>query len=177
MSEPFISEITMFGGNFAIPGWAYCAGQLLPISQNTAVFSLLGTTYGGNGETDFALPDLRGRIPMGSEDNSAGPGLPPIPLGSKRGTETQTLNVNNLPSHNHQVQLRCNAGKANRDTPTNNVPAVDAQALESFHSQTDNSTMAPGTVTGQTGGSQAFSVIQPDLGINFLIAITGTFPS
>src|SRR5690349_24008377 len=100
MSEPFIAEIVLFAGNFAPRGWAFCQGQILSIAQNTALFSLLGTTYGGNGQTTFALPDLRGRVPIGT---GQGPGLAPIDLGQVAGNPSVTLTVNNMPAHNHQA--------------------------------------------------------------------------
>src|SRR5262245_26202423 len=107
MSDPFIAEIKMFGGNFAPLGWATCDGQLLPISQYTALFSLLGTTYGGDGVTNFALPDLRGRVPM---HPGQGPGLSPRTLGEKAGTETVTLTTAQLPAHNHAANCVTPAG-------------------------------------------------------------------
>src|SRR5438132_3777791 len=100
MSQPFLGMIAIFPYNFAPAGWAFCAGQILPIAQNTALFSLLGTTYGGNGQTTFALPDLRSRAPVGA---GQGPGLSNIDLGEVSGAESATLLINNLPSHNHSV--------------------------------------------------------------------------
>src|SRR6478672_10112699 len=98
MSEPFLAEIIMFAGNFAPRGWAFCQGQILSIAQNTALFSLLGTTYGGNGQTTFALPDLRGRVPVGT---GQGPGLSNYDLGQVSGSESVTLTVSQMPAHNH----------------------------------------------------------------------------
>jgi microcystin-dependent protein len=103
--DEFIGEITIFAGNFEIRGYAFCNGQLLPIAQNTALFSILGTTYGGNGQTTFGLPDLRGRVPIHSGGGSQGPGLSPYDLGEMGGTETNTLLITNMPAHNHTVQF------------------------------------------------------------------------
>src|SRR6476620_8139642 len=102
--EGYIAESRLFAGNFAPRGWAFCQGQLLSISQNTALFSILGTTYGGNGQTTFGLPDLRGRVPIHS-GGSQGPGLSPYDLGEMGGTETNTLTINQMPAHNHTVQF------------------------------------------------------------------------
>ncbi|MDB6071450.1 MAG: Tail Collar domain protein, partial [Verrucomicrobiales bacterium] len=113
MSSPLLAEIKMFGGNFAPRGYAFCDGSILSIAQNTALFSLLGTTYGGNGQTTFALPDLRGRVPVHA-GASTGPGLSPVVLGESAGTESITLLVNNMPAHTHtnniSVALPCNTG-------------------------------------------------------------------
>jgi len=118
MAQPYVGEIRMFAGNFNPSGWAFCNGQLLPISQNTALFSLLGTQYGGNGQTTFALPDLRGRAPIGFNQ---GPGLSPYQLGENGGTESVTLNTGQMPAHQHQQP----ATNADQDTnrPSNAVPA------------------------------------------------------
>ena len=107
MSEPFLAEIIMFAGNFAPRGWAFCQGQILSIAQNTALFSLLGTTYGGNGQTTFALPDLRGRVPVGT---GQGPGLPNVNLGDPAGEPTHTLIITEMPAHNHVAQAASNSG-------------------------------------------------------------------
>jgi microcystin-dependent protein len=168
--EPFIATIMMFGGNFAIRGWALCNGQILSIAQNTALFSLLGTTYGGNGQTTFALPDLRGRSPIGW---GQGPGLSPISLGELSGTETATLVINNMPAHTHPLSGSSLAGNAS--LPTGAVPA-NSGALDKEYSTvlTSNVAMAP---TGVTGGGQPFSIRDPYLAVTFLIALEGIFPS
>ena len=122
MSSPFIAEIIMFGGNFAPRSWAFCDGQLLPISQNTALFSLLGTIYGGDGRTTFALPDLRGRVPM---HQGNGPGLTPRNLGSKGGEENVALNQQQMPSHTHAavVEVHCSSEDGESDEAADNFPA------------------------------------------------------
>lgn len=177
MAEPFIGQIIMFGGNFAIRGYALCNGQLLPIAQNTALFSILGTTFGGNGQTTFALPDLRGRAPI---HWGQGPGLPNVSLGEQAGTTSQTLLVTNMPAHNHLI--RANANNGNDSIPSNAYPAsavipTDAnKSVSAYNTATDNSTMNAGAIT-PTGGSQPFSIMQPYLGITFLIALQGIFPS
>src|SRR5688572_5350285 len=121
MSEPFIGEIIMFAGNFAPRGWAFCSGQLLSIAQNTALFSILGTTYGGNGQTTFALPDLRGRCPV---HQGQGPGLSNYSLGQVGGTESVTLIASQLPPHSHTVA--CSANDANLGLPEGNFPGTTA---------------------------------------------------
>src|SRR5215211_4319727 len=117
MSEPFIGQIMLVPYNFAPRGWAFCAGQILPIAQNTALFSLLGTTFGGNGQTTFALPDLRGRAPIGQ---GQGPGLSNISLGEAAGTETVTLLSTNMPAHSHTVT--CDGGGSSSLSPVANLP-------------------------------------------------------
>src|SRR5687767_7253998 len=120
MAEPFIGQIIMFAGNFQIRGYAFCSGQILSIAQNTALFSILGTTYGGNGQTTFALPDLRGRVPI---HPGQGPGLSNYTLGQLSGTENTTLTQNNLPPHSHQLNVTANA-KGNISVPTNNFIGI-----------------------------------------------------
>lgn len=172
MSEPFIGEIRAFGFNFAPRSWAKCDGQLLQISQNSALFSLLGTIYGGDGRTTFGLPELRGRVPM---HTGTGPGLSNRPIGQRSGQEEVTLNVQQLPSHFHTVEPGCNSGTGNNPDPTGNYPA-NALASLIYHNQTDNSKM--GTYnTGNTGNNQAHNNMQPYLVINWCIAVTGLFPS
>lgn len=169
MSEPFIGQIQPFGFNFAPRGWALCEGQLLPISQNTALFSLLGTIYGGDGRTTFALPDLRGRVAISS---GAGPGLSNYQIGQRGGQEQVSLsNPNQLPAHTHS--LGCNRTAANSDTPVDAVPAVDEGATESYHTSSTDS-MLP---TGSTGASAGHENRQPFLVVNYCIALTGLFPS
>src|SRR5215212_11299169 len=119
MSEPFLGQIMMFAGNFAPRGWAFCSGQILPIAQNTALFSILGTTFGGNGQTTFALPDLRGRAPVGP---GQGPGLSNIDLGQPSGTENVTLISSQMPIHNHSVN--CDPTGSGALIPTGNVPGL-----------------------------------------------------
>jgi microcystin-dependent protein len=182
MSEPFIAEIIMFGGNFAPRGWALCNGQILPIAQNTALFSLLGTTYGGNGQTTFALPDLRGRAPI---HPGQGPGLSSYNLGQVGGTETDTLTMNNVPQFpvNATVtgQMQCTAEDADNARPNGRVLATATQGFV-YASASDGSTTLAGSVkgaaTGTAGGSSVpFPIIQPYLCINFIIALEGIFPS
>ncbi len=175
MSEPFIGEIRMFAGNFAPRGWAFCNGQLLPIAQNSALFSILGTTYGGDGRTTFALPDLRGRAPMQWGD---GPGLTPRPLGEKGGAENVTLIASQMPSHNHVLSASSQQG--DQFSPEGNVPAVLLSATtgqpENLYHATPNTTMASQAL-GVTGGSQPHNNMQPFLCVSFIIALVGIFPS
>ena len=167
--EPFIAQIMMFGGNFAPRGWAFCDGQLLPISQYSALFSLLGTTYGGDGRTSFGLPDLRGRVPMHA---GFGPGLTPRTLGQKSGTETNTLNVTQLPSHNHSVSLPAKE-EANAEVPTNNF--VAGAGFDGFGTTSDTTMGA--LPQNNVGGNQPVNNMQPYQTVNFIIALQGIFPS
>jgi microcystin-dependent protein len=169
MASPFIGEIMMFGGNFAPRNWAFCDGQILSIAQNTALFSLLGTTYGGDGRTTFALPDLRGRIPI---HVGAGPGLSGRSWGQKGGQESVTLTTQQLPSHQHTQ--RGTDSEATSADPTDGL-AAKAQNI------TYNSTGSPvdmnAASSGNTGGSQPHNNMQPYLCVNFVIALLGVFPS
>ena len=174
MAEPFIGEIKMFGGNFAPKGWAMCNGQLLSISQNTALFSILGTTYGGNGTTTFALPDLRGRVAI---QQGQGPGLSNYVLGEVAGTETVTILQTQMPSHTHLVN--CNTGAATQPSPSGNLPASpqDGQGgAGTGYLPTANATMSPQTI-GLAGGGQPVPIMQPFLCVTFIIALVGIFPS
>jgi len=170
MSEPFLGMIIIVPYNFAPRGWAFCNGQILSIAQNTALFSLLGTTYGGNGQTTFALPDLRGRFP-----NSAGqgPGLSNYDLGQVSGTESVTLTINNMPGHTHTF-----APPAVNDDASSTIPVGNAPATASANTFAPNPTAAmAGGNTGITGGSQPFSPMNPYLTLNYCIALEGIFPS
>lgn len=163
--DPFLGEVILFGGNYAPRGWAFCDGQLLPISQNSALFSILGTTYGGDGYTTFALPDLRGRAPIHA---GSGPGLSDRRLGLRSGAETTTLNTLNLPSHNHTISA---AEEGNTDVPNNNY--IAGAGLNSYSTETDTASRS----TGNQGGSQAFNNMPPYLVMNYIIALQGVFPS
>ena len=169
--ETFLGEIRMFAGNFAPTGWAFCQGQLLPIAQNQALFSLLGTTYGGNGTTTFALPDLRGRVPVGF---GQGPGLSNRVIGEQFGSELVTLNINQMPSHNHTVNAVTTEG--NQNLPTNSLPA-NTKTLDKEYSDANANTTMKATMVNPTGGNQPFGVTQPSLGVNFIIALQGIYPS
>lgn len=169
MSEPFVGEIRMFAGNFAPRGWAFCDGQLLAVSQNDALFSLLGTIYGGDGRTTFGLPDMRGRIPIHA---GSGPGLSPRRLGAKLGSEQETLTVNQLPSHSHQLQA--SEAAAVERTPTNNVTG---EAVRRFYRTPSNLTNASTQTITNVGGSRSHSNLMPYLCINFIIALFGIYPS
>lgn len=171
--EAFIGSIILFAGNFAPRGWALCEGQLLPIAQNTALFSILGTTYGGNGTTTFALPDLRGRVPVGF---GRGPGLTNVALGEMSGSETNTLLVSNLPPHNHPLHANTTTtGRGVEVSPTNNIIAQNQDATGNFAPQTDT-TMSEMSI-GATGSGIPVNNLQPYTGLNYIIALVGIFPS
>jgi microcystin-dependent protein len=168
--DPLLGQISMFAGNFAPRGWALCDGQLLAISSNTALFSLLGTTYGGDGRTTFALPDLRGRAPI---HEGQGPGLSDKRLGQRGGAEQVILQVSNLPSHTHSLNASTATGTSN--VPTGNVHA-DTSVFDKEYATTANTAMS-GTAIGNTGGNIPVSIVQPYLTINYIIALQGVFPS
>ena len=169
--ETFLGEIRMFAGNFAPTGWAFCQGQLLPIAQNQALFALLGTTYGGNGTTTFALPDLRGRVPVGF---GQGLGLSNKDLGQQFGSETVTLTTAQMPAHSHTVNAVTTEG--NQNLPTNSLPA-NTKTLDKEYSDANANTTMKATMVNPTGGNQPFGVTQPSLGVNFIIALQGIYPS
>lgn len=176
--EGTIAEIRMFAGNFAPRNWQFCSAQILSIAQNTALFSLLGTTYGGNGQTTFALPDFRGRVAVGT---GQGPGLPNYTLGQIAGTPTVTLLTTNMPAHNHQVtgQIPMQAaGDGTLTTDANGRYPGPANVYSS--SGADLQTMQPLSINQATtiaGGSQPFSIMPPYLGMNYIICMFGIFPS
>ncbi|TPW18541.1 MAG: Tail collar domain-containing protein [Halothiobacillaceae bacterium] len=166
--DVFLGQLLLVPYNFAPQGWAFCNGQLLPIAQNTALFSLLGTTYGGNGQTTFALPDLRGRVPLSS---GQGPGLSNYALGEVGGAENITLLAAQMPQHGHSVQA--NSGDPTDTTPTNNVPAGGSTGS---YNAAANSVMAAGMI-GAAGGSQPHENRPPYLTLNWIIALEGIYPS
>lgn len=179
--EGYIGEIRLFAGNFNPRSWAFCQGQLMSIAQNTALFSILGTTFGGDGQTTFGLPDFRGRVAVGT---GQGPGLSPYQLGEVGGTESTTLLVTNLPSHAHSfsatASMACHTGAGNADSPATNIPAGSASDENYSAASAADSTMAPISFSGSTGpagASQPFNNIQPFLGINFIICLEGIYPS
>ncbi len=165
--DPLLGQIIIFAGNFAPRGWALCDGTLLSIAQNTALFSLLGTTYGGDGRTTFALPDLRGRVVM---HPGQGPGLSNYVLGAQGGSETTTLTANNLPAHTHPL-LAKSSGQTD-DSPAGNVLAQ----ADIYAPGPTNVTLATGAV-GPTGESQPVANLQPYTCINAIIAVEGVYPS
>ena len=167
--DPFVAEIRIFPFNFAPRGWAWCDGQLLPISQNTALFSLLGTTYGGNGQSNFALPDLQGRAPM---HPGQGPGLSLHDLGETGGSETVTLTVDQIPPHTHTAQAQAEPGT--QPDPKGGVWADST--LNQYSSNAANTTMNPLSIL-PAGGSLPHDNMLPYQCINFIIALEGLFPS
>jgi microcystin-dependent protein len=169
MGEPFVGEIRMFGGNFAPAGWMFCDGQLLPISENETLFNLIGTTYGGDGQSTFALPDLRGRVPL-----HAGTGQDGITytLGESLGVETVTLTTQTIPIHNHSyIASQAIGGQANASGNVNPQSA----SIDWYIQDTPSVNMAANAIT-PTGGSQPHENLQPYLGINFIISLFGVFP-
>lgn len=172
-----IGEIRGFASNFAPRNWAYCNGQLLAISSNTALFSILGTTYGGDGRTTFALPDLRGRIPVNSGGNSTGPGLSTVRLGARGGSEVTVMTTLHMPSHNHLAQVNASATDGTKRLPTGNILGGDASDSLYANAAADT-TLASGSVTlGNTGSTQNIELRNPYLGINMIICMFGVYPS
>ena len=165
MSGPFVGEIRMFAGNFAPAGWAFCNGALIAIDQNPTLFQLIGTTYGGDGQNNFALPDLQSRLPV-----HVGPGFA---QGQSGGVETVTLTISQIPAHSH-VPL-CNAAAGSSDTPSNNFWAA-ATGATNYDNGVPGAAMDPATI-GSAGGSQPHDNMIPFLVINFIISLFGVFPS
>ena len=174
MSEPFIGELKCVGFNFPPRGWAQCDGQTLQISQNTALFSLFGTIYGGDGRTTFSLPELRGRSPI---HMGTGPGLPNFGIGSSGGNVDTTLAVSNLPSHSHAATLRASGGNASETAPMNRALATAREdTYQSLGAEPVN--MESGSVVvGSTGSGEAFSNMSPYQTLNWVVALIGVFPS
>lgn len=184
-AEPFIGEIRIFAGTFAPRGWAFCNGQFLPIAQNSALFSLLGTTYGGDGRTSFGLPDLRGRVTIHA---GLGPGLTNYRLGQRGGSEKNTLSVTNLPAHNHtaslgsaSVNMPAYSSEGDSTSPQENYPAKSGMGDPDYNSTSDvsmGSASVSGTVTVEnTGGGLAINNMPPYCTINYIIALVGLYPS
>jgi microcystin-dependent protein len=172
MSDPFVAEIRMVPFNFAPRGWALCDGQLLPLSQNTALFSLLGTQYGGNGQTNFALPDLRGCSPM---HHGQGPGLSLRFIGERGGSATVTLLASEMPQHNHAVAARSVNGTVNDPSGAVWAKARVGRANENRYAATPDTTMAPNAF-GPSGSNAPHNNQQPYLTLNFIIALQGVYP-
>jgi len=173
MSEPFIGEIRMFGGNFAPNGWALCDGQLLPISENETLFNLIGTTYGGDGESIFGLPDLRGRIPIHS---GQGPGLSNRILSEQFGSETTTLTVNQIPPHNHSIPGSPSVGNSTGISNSTIAAGTIGRVYTNDNTPANLGDMNAATVAN-VGGSQPHNNLMPYLCINFIIALFGIFPT
>jgi len=169
MATPYLGEIRLFGFNFAPKGWAFCQGQTMSIQQNAALFAIIGTYYGGNGVTTFALPDLQGRVPIHQGSN----GSSIYTIGEMTGTENVTLLTNNLPIHNHSAG--CYNGAGNSYTGTNAVPAKDAGG-NNLYSSPSNNLMSSGALAN-SGGNQPHENRQPFLVMNYCIALSGIFPS
>jgi microcystin-dependent protein len=173
MASPFVAEIRIFPFNFAPKGWAFCDGQILPLSQNTALFSLLGTTYGGDGKSNFALPDMQGNAAM---HPGQGPGLSLHDLGESSGSDTVTLLTSEMPSHNHTAEADANNLNASAVSPNGAVP-VNASPVHSFSNVASPQlgSMNPSMV-GVVGGSQPHNNLMPYLVLNFCIALQGVYP-
>lgn len=171
MSEPYLGMIIIVPYNFSPRGWAFCSGQILPIAQNTALFSLLGTTFGGNGQTTFALPDLRGRV---SNSSGQGPGLSSYDLGQVGGTESVTLTINQMPTHSHQVTAPASGEDATSSKPAGNYFGKTPSPI--YSATTDNAQTAA-IPSSLVGGSQPVGILQPYLTLNYCIALEGIFPS
>ncbi len=172
MSEPFLAEVRILPFNFAPAGWAVCAGQVLPISQNTAVFSLLGVNYGGNGTTNFALPNLQGQVAVGA---GQGPGLSPYSVGQTGGTETVTLVANQLAAHNHPASAIHDAG--NSYSPAGDSWSADGANRAKLYRSADPTVPMGANAVSPAGGNQPHNNLQPYLVLNYCIALVGVFPS
>jgi microcystin-dependent protein len=170
MTTPFIGEIRMFGGTFAPRGWAFCDGQLIQVQDNEALFSLLGTIYGGDGRTTFALPDLRGRLPI---HTGSGPGLTPRTQGSQGGEENVTVTAQQLPSHPHTAP-GTSAGADTNVPPGGRLPAV---AGSEHYADPSGPLLMNNQAVMNAGGGQSHNNVMPFQCINFIIALTGLFPS
>lgn len=172
--EPFIAQIMLFGGSFAPRGWAFCDGQLLPVSSNSALFSIIGTAFGGDGRTTFALPDLRGRVPMHA---GTGPGLTPRQIGQRIGVEDVALIEAQMPNHSHEMLVAtaaANSDRASGDALAKSPVYVDNNASDP---STQPSVALNSRTVSNAGGGQQHENMQPTLCINYIIALQGIFPS
>src|SRR5213075_1551397 len=172
MAQPYVGEIRMFGGNFAPAGWMFCEGQLLPISENETLFNLLGTTYGGDGQSTFALPDLRGRAPV---HMGQGQGLSNYNEGQVSGAEALTLVTNQIPQHTHLFQSQCNTGSQNTTAFSGKAAYPGATSGSTYAAATDGNMGSQPGGGGITGGNQPHENMQPFLAVNFIIALEGIF--
>ena len=170
MSQPFVGEIRMFGGSFAPAGWAFCNGQLIPIAENDTLFNLIGTTYGGDGQETFALPDLQSRVPIHA---GTGPDGIPYQLGEKAGVETVTLTISQTPAHSHPMLATLNP--ATDTNPGNNLLAKTLVNVSAYGSDAPTTAMRPTSIS-LTGGSQPHENLQPYLCVSFIISLFGIFP-
>ena len=179
--DPYLSEIRLFAGTFAPANWAFCDGSLLAISQYDALFSLIGTTYGGDGQSTFALPDLRGRVPV---HIGTGPGLSNYPLGQSSGSETVTMTTANMPSHNHASQIKISDQRATTSVPTTSSSIAPSGIVSgrtyrpnaSFNNQAPN-TVVDNITTSSTGGNQPINIVKPFQTLNYIISLFGIYPS
>lgn len=176
MSNPFLGEIRMFAGNFNPRGWAFCKGQLLPISQNDALYALIGTTYGGDGQETFGLPDLQGRLPI---NQGQGPGLSNYIIGQKGGTESVTLTIQQMPAHSHTLSATTTVG--NQPAPTNTSFPATLLGTAELYAVPGANPLKQGAMNNNSisavGGNQPHENRMPALVINFIIALEGVFPS
>jgi microcystin-dependent protein len=171
MSSPYIGEIRMFGGNFPPAGWAFCSGQLMPISENDALFTLIGTTYGGDGQETFGIPDLQGRVPIHA---GQGPGLSQTyQIGEKAGSETVTLTAQQIPTHNHQFQVSQSGG--NQNSPSGGLVA-SSTTIPCFVPGPATAAMAANSIVA-AGGNQPHDNMMPFLVVSFIISLFGIFPT
>lgn len=171
MAEPYVGEIRLFAGNFAPLGWALCDGSVLSIAENEVLFNLIGTTYGGDGQTTFALPDMRGRVPL---HQGAGPNLSPRVIGQSAGAEQVTVSPAQLPSHNHQLNATTNAASAGSALAGS---LTGAAATTNFYGSTPGGGALASQAMLTAGGSQPHNNMAPFLGLNFIISLFGVFPS
>ena len=176
MSNPFLGEIRMFAGNFSPRGWAFCAGQLLSIAQNDALYALLGTTYGGDGQNTFGVPDMRGRLPI---NQGTGPGLSTYVIGQMSGSETVTLTVQQMPAHSHS--LSATTATANQPAPTTTSFPATLLGTAELYAIPGANPLKQGALNANSissaGGNQPHNNLMPILAVNFIIALEGVFPS
>lgn len=171
-----LAQVLLFAGNFAPRNWAFCQGQLLSIAQNTALFSILGTMYGGDGRTTFALPDFQGRIAVGAGN---GPGLPNYEVGEKSGFETTTINTFNLPAHSHvaMASVAVSTGNGSLDEANTNIYASTGSSNYASPASGNSALGDVSATVDPNGGNQPISIMEPSLGMNFVICMQGVFPS